>query len=313
MPAPQPIQKPFRLCRLAGAHEDTSHSARERQAGRGAIGQRNAHQAFGFARAVGDIGDHGAMQRVNAALAAGFRKGTERGQRRICLPTALLRPGQQQGLQQRRKPLARQGAEALFCPVIAPGLRILPGQEHGGEGFIRDHARKPRGIGTPIQQGGDEGALHDLRLTGIKPQSLDQTVGSVFRIGFIGSETPGQIGPEGAGHFRRRTAERRAVHAIPSRTGGKQRGGKQPKAAGREERSHAFSLAAHSRQTKTCLAYSSVMPAARMTAPNSSTSRRASASNSASVIALVVAPPACALSRTEACSAAALITAFSLS
>ena len=253
------------------------------------------------------------MQRVNATLAAGFGQGAKRGQRRICLPPALLRPGQQQGLQNGGKPLAWQGAEALFRPVIAPSLRILPSQEHGGEGFIRDHARKPRRISPPIQQGRNEGALHDLRLTWIKPQRLDQAIGSVFRIGFVGGETPGQIGPEGASHFRRRTAERRAFHIVACRTGRKQRGGKQPKTAGREEGSHLFSLAAHSCQTKACLAYSSVMPAARITAPSSSTSRRASASNSASVIALVVAPPACALSRTEACSAAALITAFSLS
>ena len=57
MASAQAIQQALGFGCLAGAHQNAGHGARQRQAGRGAIGQRNAHQAFGFARAVGDIGD----------------------------------------------------------------------------------------------------------------------------------------------------------------------------------------------------------------------------------------------------------------
>jgi hypothetical protein len=48
---------------------------------------------------------------------------------------------------------------------------------------------------------------------------LDQAISGEFRIGFIGGEAPGQIGPEGAGHFRRGTAQRGPFRIIAGRTG----------------------------------------------------------------------------------------------
>ena len=149
---------------------------------------------------------------------------------------------------------AWQGAKALFRPFITPSLRILPGKIHGGERFIRNNPRQPGGFRTAIQQAGNEGALNHLGLIRVAPERLDQAIGGEFRIGFIGGEAPGQIGPEGAGHFRRGTAQRGAIRAIACRTSGKQRGGEQPKAAGWEGRCHSHKLNPEPRQTKARLA-----------------------------------------------------------
>ena len=56
-------------------------------------------ELFRFARAVRDIGDHGRMQGIDAALTAGFRQWAECRKRRIRLAPALLRPSHQQGFQ----------------------------------------------------------------------------------------------------------------------------------------------------------------------------------------------------------------------
>ena len=234
MAAAQPIQEPLGLCLLARAHQNTGHGAGKRQVGRRTIRERKPDQAFGFTRAFGDIGNHGAMQSINAALAPRFRQRAQRGQRRIRLAPSLLCPGNQQGLQKAGHALVWQAAEALFRAIKPPGLRILPGQQHGGQRFIGDDTRQPYGFRTAIQQGRDKGALQHFRLIRIAPECLQEAFGSEFRIGFIGGEAPGQIRPEGTGHFRRGAAQRGAFHAIAGRTGGKQRGGQQPIAAGRE-------------------------------------------------------------------------------
>ena len=190
------------------------------------------------------------MQRVNPALPAAFRQWAKGRECRIRLPPALLRPSHQKRLQQRGKPLIRQAAETLLSTFIPPGLRILPGEQHGGQGFIRNNPRKPCRFRTAIQQRRNKGALHHFRLIRITPERLQQAIGGVFRIGFIGGVTPGQIGTESAGHFRRGAAQGGAFHPFPGSTGGKQRGGKQPKAAGGEDGCHACYLNLHPCQTK---------------------------------------------------------------
>ena len=92
------------------------------------------------------------MQRIDAAEPLAVEERAQRGQRGIGAAVALLRPGDQQRLQQLRQALARQRAEALLRRLPMTGAHLRLAQQQLRRLAVRQLAGKLHRLGAAGDQ-----------------------------------------------------------------------------------------------------------------------------------------------------------------
>ena len=172
------------------------------------------------------------MQRIHAAEPLAIEERTQRGQRSVGAAVALLRPGDQQRLQELRQALPRQHLEALLrrLPVAGPHLRLA--QQELRRLAVRQRAGKLQRLGAAGDQAGNERLLQYLGIAGPRRQRAQELRGSRLGIRLAHGKTAGQelaeysgrrvVGATGGGPVRRR---------IGCRTGRQQSNGEKERTA----------------------------------------------------------------------------------
>ena len=129
---------------------------REPQVQAAEFGLRLVIQLGCIRRTPGLVGDQRGVQRVDATESWGVDERTQSGQRRVCAAVALLRPGDQQRLQQLGQALARQRTEALLRRLPMAGAHLDLTQQQLRGLAVRQLAGELHGLGTAGDQAGDE-------------------------------------------------------------------------------------------------------------------------------------------------------------
>ena len=139
----------LRLAEMALARLPARQDLRQAQVHAAELGLRLAIQLGRVRGAAGLVGDQRGVQRVDAAEPLAVDEGPQCRQRGIGAALALLRPGDQQRLQQLRQALARQRAEPLLgrLPMAGPHLGLAQQQ------LRRLAVRQLRGRAAPPRSG----------------------------------------------------------------------------------------------------------------------------------------------------------------
>ena len=194
-----------------GARQDL----REAQVHAAKFGLRLAIQLRGFRRAAGLVGDQRGVQRIDPAELLAIDERTQRGQRRVGATVALLRPGDQQRLQELRQALARQHTEALLRRLPVAGAHLGLAQQKLRRLAVRQLAGKLHRLGAAGDQAGDERLLQQFRIIRLRGERAQELRGGRLR----SPPRSWRIGRSGTRRTRRMARRDRTRGGHPARGG----------------------------------------------------------------------------------------------
>ena len=179
-------------------------------------------------RAAGLVGDHRGVQRVDATETLAVEERPQGRQGSIGPTVALLRPGDQQRLQQLRQALPRQGLEPLFGRLPMAGAHLGLAQQQLRRLAVRQGAGELHCLGAPGDQARHEGLLLQIGVVRLSGERVEELRGRSLGIRLAHGEPARQVL---AKHRRRRVPagrrRRPGRRGIRCGTGRQQRDGEQ--------------------------------------------------------------------------------------